>query len=126
MSWRSNLNLLKVSFLLFPYGSLWHRCLLLNYYNAYAHGVVYKNSIVTLFVFNVQRCAQCLSLLPKSRGDEESWLVMIQKILGSINYNLNDAFVGLEEGIFNYIVLFFVGPGRKPTLVNMYLETKLY
>ncbi|KAL8551783.1 hypothetical protein ACS0TY_000736 [Phlomoides rotata] len=38
-----------------------------------------------------------LSLLPKSRGDEESWSLMLDKILLYVNSQLNDAFQGLEE-----------------------------
>ncbi|KAL3838197.1 hypothetical protein ACJIZ3_022788 [Penstemon smallii] len=38
-----------------------------------------------------------LSLLPRSRGDEDSWSLMMDKILLSINNQLNDAFQGLEE-----------------------------
>ncbi|KAK6156280.1 hypothetical protein DH2020_010528 [Rehmannia glutinosa] len=38
-----------------------------------------------------------LSLLPKSRGDEDSWSLMMDKILLYINSQLNDAFQGLEE-----------------------------
>ena len=40
MSWRSNLNVLRVSILLFPYCSLWHGCMSLNYCSIHAHGVV--------------------------------------------------------------------------------------
>ncbi|KAL1827943.1 hypothetical protein ACET3Z_006355 [Daucus carota] len=39
----------------------------------------------------------CLALLPKSKGDEESWLLMMRKILILINVQLKDAFQGLEE-----------------------------
>lgn len=38
-----------------------------------------------------------LSLLAKSRGDKESWCLMMTKILLSIESHLNDAFQGLEE-----------------------------
>ncbi|XP_073028338.1 uncharacterized protein [Primulina eburnea] len=38
-----------------------------------------------------------LSLLPKSRGDKDSWCLMMTKILLSIESHLNDAFQGLEE-----------------------------
>ncbi|MFS8012281.1 putative pre-rRNA-processing protein RIX1 [Helianthus anomalus] len=33
----------------------------------------------------VKKLALCLSLLPKSRGDADSWYLMIQKILIAIN-----------------------------------------
>ncbi|KAM0011919.1 putative pre-rRNA-processing protein RIX1 [Helianthus debilis subsp. tardiflorus] len=45
----------------------------------------------------VKKLALCLSLLPKSRGDADSWYLMIQKILIAINVLLNDSFQGLEE-----------------------------
>jgi len=46
----------------------------------------------------IQKLAHCLALLPKSKGDEESWSVMMQKILISINEQLNLTFEGVEEG----------------------------
>ena len=49
-------------------------------------------------VFFFQKLAACLALLPKSRGDEDCWFLMMQKVLLSINVNLNEAFQGLEEG----------------------------
>ncbi|XP_076946978.1 uncharacterized protein LOC143618766 isoform X2 [Bidens hawaiensis] len=45
----------------------------------------------------VKKLAVCLSLLPKSKGDADSWYLMIQKVLIAINVLLNDAFQGLEE-----------------------------
>ncbi|KAI3793537.1 hypothetical protein L1987_36156 [Smallanthus sonchifolius] len=45
----------------------------------------------------VKKLALCLSLLPKSRGDADSWSLMIQKVLIAINVLLNDSFQGLEE-----------------------------
>lgn len=53
-----------------------------------------------LLGFYLQELGHCLALLPKSRGDEESWSLMMQKILLRINVHLNDAFQGVEEGIF--------------------------
>lgn len=46
----------------------------------------------------VQKLGRGLSLLPKSRGDEDSWSSMMNKILVYVNSQLNDAFQGLEEG----------------------------
>lgn len=46
----------------------------------------------------IQKLGRGLSLLPKSRGDEASWSLMINKILLCANSQLNDAFQGLEEG----------------------------
>ncbi|KAB1210289.1 Proline-, glutamic acid- and leucine-rich protein 1 [Morella rubra] len=45
----------------------------------------------------LKKLAHCLALLPKSRGDEDSWSLMIQKILFLLNGHLNDVFQGLEE-----------------------------
>ncbi|OMO69918.1 Armadillo-like helical [Corchorus olitorius] len=45
----------------------------------------------------LEKLAYCLALLPKSKGDEDSWYIMMQKILLSINDHLNDAFQGVEE-----------------------------
>ncbi|KAJ8551431.1 hypothetical protein K7X08_021446 [Anisodus acutangulus] len=42
--------------------------------------------------------SEAWSLLPKSRGDEDSWLLMMQKIMLSINIQLNDAFQDQEQG----------------------------
>lgn len=49
-------------------------------------------------ILYIQKLAHCLALLPKSKGDEESWSVMLQKILILINDQLNLKFEGLEEG----------------------------
>ncbi|XP_019230825.1 PREDICTED: proline-, glutamic acid- and leucine-rich protein 1 isoform X2 [Nicotiana attenuata] len=45
----------------------------------------------------LKKLGYCLALLPKSRGDEDSWLLMMQKIMLLINIQLNDAFRGLEQ-----------------------------
>ncbi|CAJ1950342.1 unnamed protein product [Sphenostylis stenocarpa] len=62
-----------------------------------------------------KKLAHCLALLPKSKGDNESWSVMMQKILVLINDQLNLAFHGLEEetmrdGVSRLLVL----PGKHP------------
>ncbi|XP_062091771.1 uncharacterized protein LOC133797759 isoform X2 [Humulus lupulus] len=45
----------------------------------------------------LKKFAHCLALLPKSRGDEDSWSLMMQKVLIWINNHLNDTFQGFEE-----------------------------
>lgn len=45
----------------------------------------------------LKKLSHALALLPKSRGDEDSWLLMMQKILLFLNDQLNDVFQGLEE-----------------------------
>ncbi|KAE8689576.1 Detected protein of unknown function [Hibiscus syriacus] len=51
-----------------------------------------KYSTITL-----KKLGYCLALLPKSKGDKDSWSLMMQKILISINDHLNEAFQGVEE-----------------------------
>ncbi|KAJ0657558.1 hypothetical protein HanLR1_Chr14g0548151 [Helianthus annuus] len=60
----------------------------------------------------VKKLALCLSLLPKSRGDADSWYLMIQKILIAVNVLLNDSFQGLEEETKTMRAL--VSPGKDP------------
>ncbi|KAK7851730.1 hypothetical protein CFP56_041023 [Quercus suber] len=61
----------------------------------------------------LKKLAHCLALLPKSRGDEDSWSLMIQKILLLLNAHLNDAFQGLEEeGKCKEAVRLLVPPGK--------------
>ncbi|KAA8547992.1 hypothetical protein F0562_004421 [Nyssa sinensis] len=60
----------------------------------------------------LKKYAHCLALLPKSRGDEDSWSLMMQKLLISINVNLTDAFAGLRE---EAAVKFLVPPGKDPS-----------
>ncbi|KAL5801916.1 hypothetical protein ACOSQ3_033548 [Xanthoceras sorbifolium] len=45
----------------------------------------------------MKKLAYCLALLPNSKGDEDSWCLLMQKILLYINVRLNDVFQGLEE-----------------------------
>lgn len=45
----------------------------------------------------LKKLGNALCLLPKSKGDENSWSSLMQKILLSINNQLNDVFQGLEE-----------------------------
>ncbi|KAH1240793.1 hypothetical protein GmHk_07G018563 [Glycine max] len=62
-----------------------------------------------------RKLAHCLTLLPKSKGDEESWSVMMQKILVLINDQLNLAFHGLEEETLrNEVTRLLVLPGKHP------------
>ncbi|KAG8490313.1 hypothetical protein CXB51_015448 [Gossypium anomalum] len=45
----------------------------------------------------LKKLGYCLALLPKAKGDKDSWSLMMQKILISINDHLNEAFQGVEE-----------------------------
>ncbi|KAK4431127.1 hypothetical protein Salat_0874800 [Sesamum alatum] len=47
----------------------------------------------------LKKLGYVLSLLPKSRGDEDSWSLMMDKIVLCLNSQLNDAFQGLEEEV---------------------------
>ncbi|KAM7268837.1 hypothetical protein ACFE04_011003 [Oxalis oulophora] len=63
----------------------------------------------------LKKLAYCLALLPKSKGDESSWSLMMQKILLLSNSHLNDVFQGLEEEyksleVYRSLVL----PGKDP------------
>ncbi|KEH18714.1 hypothetical protein MtrunA17_Chr8g0347521 [Medicago truncatula] len=63
----------------------------------------------------MKKLVHCLALLPKSKGDEESWSVMMQKILISINEHLTLTFEGVEEEFilkeFNGLLIL---PGKQP------------
>ncbi|XP_057454758.1 uncharacterized protein LOC130746223 [Lotus japonicus] len=63
----------------------------------------------------LKNLVHCLALLPKSRGDEESWSLMMQKVLILINDQLNLAFQGLEEDTKrNEVSRLLVPPGTHP------------
>ncbi|KAK6775338.1 hypothetical protein RDI58_026339 [Solanum bulbocastanum] len=63
----------------------------------------------------LKKLGYCLSLLPKSRGDEDGWVLMMQKIMLSINIQLNDAFQGLEkETIRTEAMRLLLPPGKDP------------
>ncbi|XP_004249969.1 uncharacterized protein [Solanum lycopersicum] len=63
----------------------------------------------------LKKLGYCLALLPKSRGDEDSWVLMMQKIMLSINIQLNDVFQGLEkETIRTEAMRLLLPPGKDP------------
>ncbi|CAK9149218.1 unnamed protein product [Ilex paraguariensis] len=63
----------------------------------------------------LKKLGNCLALLPKSRGDEDSWSLMMQKILFLINIYLNEAFQGLEEeSKGNEAMRVLLPPGKDP------------
>ncbi|CAI9101137.1 OLC1v1038396C1 [Oldenlandia corymbosa var. corymbosa] len=64
----------------------------------------------------LKKLGHCSVMLPKSRGDEESWSLMMQKVLLFLNDQLTLAFQGLkEEETSNYeVVRPLVPPGRNP------------
>ncbi|XP_008807711.2 proline-, glutamic acid- and leucine-rich protein 1 [Phoenix dactylifera] len=61
-----------------------------------------------------KKFAHCLALLPKVKGDEDSWSLTMQKILITIDRLLNDAFQGLEEAKGSEVVRLLVPPGKDP------------
>ncbi|XP_023767642.1 uncharacterized protein LOC111916263 isoform X1 [Lactuca sativa] len=78
-------------------------------------------AIVTKLIYGkcnpnmLKKLALCLSLLPKSKGDEETWSLMIHKILIAINILLNDSFQGLEEeSKTSETMRALVPPGKDP------------
>lgn len=59
----------------------------------------------------------CLALLPKSRGDADSWFQLLLKILLSINIQLTEVLEGLEEeSKRDEAVRLLVSPGKDPPL----------
>ncbi|CAK9317306.1 unnamed protein product [Citrullus colocynthis] len=63
----------------------------------------------------LKKLAHCLASLPKSKGDEDSWSLLVQKILLSIDSHLNDAFQGIgEDSKGNEFVRLLIPPGKDP------------
>ncbi|XP_027159422.1 uncharacterized protein LOC113760878 isoform X2 [Coffea eugenioides] len=70
-----------------------------------------ENCPVSIF----KKLAHGLALLPKSRGDEDSWSLMMQKVLIFINNQLNVMFQGLEEEArSSEVVRLLLPPGKDP------------
>uniref|UniRef100_J3M5P5 Pre-rRNA-processing protein RIX1 N-terminal domain-containing protein n=1 Tax=Oryza brachyantha TaxID=4533 RepID=J3M5P5_ORYBR len=62
-----------------------------------------------------EKFVRALASLPSVRVSEESWSLMIQKILIVVNNLLNDAFFGLEEEKKGHeILMLLVPPGNDP------------
>ncbi|CAK9309947.1 unnamed protein product [Citrullus colocynthis] len=65
----------------------------------------------------LKKLAHCLASLPKSKGDEDGWSLLMQKILLSVNSHLNEAFQGIgEDSKGNEVVRLLVQPGKDPPL----------
>ncbi|KAL0538644.1 hypothetical protein IC582_022795 [Cucumis melo] len=63
----------------------------------------------------LKKLARCLASLPKSKGDEDSWSLLIQKILLSINSQLNEVFQGIgEDSKGSEFVRLLILPGKDP------------
>ncbi|KAI3953935.1 hypothetical protein MKW98_017759 [Papaver atlanticum] len=98
-------------------------CTLIKYFPASVHR--HYDSVEAVIVSKImsgkcsavmlKKFADCLALLPKIRGDEESWLLVMQKNLISVNAYLTDAFQGLEEDSASREFLrLLVLPGKEP------------
>ncbi|CAD6248182.1 unnamed protein product [Miscanthus lutarioriparius] len=63
----------------------------------------------------INKFARTLALLPSVRVSEDSWSLMIRRILIMVNNLLNDAFIGLEEEKKGHdIMRLLVPPGADP------------
>ncbi|KAI6669301.1 hypothetical protein NL676_004186 [Syzygium grande] len=63
----------------------------------------------------LKKLAHCLAILPQAKGDEETWYLLMQKILLLIDSHLNDAFQCLEEETKSTTVVnLLVPPGKDP------------
>ncbi|KAI3427709.1 RIX1 domain-containing protein [Psidium guajava] len=63
----------------------------------------------------LKKLARCLAILPQSKGDEETWSLLMRKILLLINSHLIDAFQCLEEETKSTkVVNLLVPPGKDP------------
>ncbi|XP_026381355.1 uncharacterized protein LOC113275975 [Papaver somniferum] len=98
-------------------------CTLIKYFPASVHR--HYDSVEAVIVSKImsgkcsavmlKKFADCLALLPKIRGDEESWSLVMQKNLISVNAYLTAAFQGLEEDSASREFLrLLVLPGKEP------------
>ncbi|KAF6140431.1 hypothetical protein GIB67_030512 [Kingdonia uniflora] len=104
--WEGTVVLLRTIMKFFP--SSLHRC----YDNVEA--VIYsKIMLVKCKPSILKKFADCLALLPKTKGDEGSWSLMMQKTLITINNHLTVTFQGLEkEGKDREALKLLVPPGK--------------
>ncbi|KAG6483146.1 uncharacterized protein LOC122015805 [Zingiber officinale] len=62
-----------------------------------------------------KKIANCLALLPRAKGDEDTWSLMMQKIIIEIDILLNDPLQTLEgETKGSSVVRLLVPPGKDP------------
>ncbi|KAK2634255.1 hypothetical protein Ddye_029047 [Dipteronia dyeriana] len=88
--WEGAVHLLCTNLTFFPASV--HR-----YYDNAEAAIVSKLLSGKCCVNMMKKLAYCLALLPNSKGDEDSWCLLMQKILLYINSRLNDIFEGFEE-----------------------------
>ncbi|XP_057980746.1 uncharacterized protein LOC131166320 [Malania oleifera] len=105
--WEGAVYLICTILTIFP--SCMHR-----HYDNVEVAVVSKIMSGKCSVIMLKKLAHCLALLPKSRGDEDSWSLLMQKILFSVNSSLNEAFQGLEEeNKCDEVIRLLVPPGKE-------------
>ncbi|KAI4354075.1 hypothetical protein L6164_002975 [Bauhinia variegata] len=106
--WESALHLLRTVIISFP--SSIHR-----HYESVEYAIASKILSGGCSQDMLEKLSYCLAFLPKSKGDEESWSLLMQKILVVINDQLNIFFQGLEEETKrNEVVRLLVPPGKNP------------
>ncbi|KAL5568599.1 hypothetical protein UlMin_025174 [Ulmus minor] len=106
--WEGAVHLLCTIISFFPFSIIRH-------YDSAEAAIATKLFSRNCSVDMLKKLACCLALLPKSKGDEGSWSLMMQKILLWINHHLNDAFQGFEEeNKAKEAVKLLVQPGQDP------------
>ncbi|KAF6160004.1 hypothetical protein GIB67_033088 [Kingdonia uniflora] len=104
--WEAAVDLLRTVMKFFP--SSLHR-----YYESVEAVIYSKIMSVKCNPSISKKFADCLALLPKTKGDEGSWSLMMQKTLITINNHLTVAFQGLEkEGKDREALKLLVPPGK--------------
>ncbi|XP_052488727.1 uncharacterized protein LOC105773909 isoform X2 [Gossypium raimondii] len=88
--WEGAANLLYALIAFFP-ASIHH------YYDKVEAAIALKILSGKYSTKTLKKLGYCLALLPKAKADKDSWSLMMQKFLISINDHLNEAFQGVEE-----------------------------
>ncbi|KAK4756807.1 hypothetical protein SAY87_006934 [Trapa incisa] len=75
--------------------------------------------------FLLEKLTRCLAILPKAKGDEGTWSLLMQRILLFVNDYLKDAFEGLEEKIKSHeCIRQLAPPGKDPPLLLANYKSK--
>ncbi|KAL6640323.1 hypothetical protein ACP70R_022172 [Stipagrostis hirtigluma subsp. patula] len=86
-----------------------------RHYNKVESAIVAKVMSTEVVVKSSEKFSRALALLPSVRVSEDSWSLMIRKILIMVNNLLNDAFIGLEEEKKGHdIMMLLVPAGTNP------------
>ncbi|XP_022150577.1 proline-, glutamic acid- and leucine-rich protein 1 isoform X2 [Momordica charantia] len=106
--WEAAVNLLHTLIAFFPFTV--HR-----HYDSAEAAIVSKIFSGKCSFNMLKKLAHCLASLPKSKGDEDSWSLLMQKILLSIDNHLNEAFQGIgEDSRGSEVVRLLIPPGKDP------------